>query len=126
VSRKKSQVRVLVVEDEFIIALQIQEYVRDYGCQLTWRESTLEGARATVLRYTPDLCLLDTNLEGEQNFEIAGLLKQLKVPFAFITDVKKDAVPDEWKNYLILKKPFIYADISRILDSLLGSSSAFA
>lgn len=117
--RRLSQVRALVVEDELIVALHIEQLLGTYGCQLRWRESTFEGALATVLRYTPDVCLLDVDLNGVKSYPIAEVLERLKVPFAFVAGSGDGALATPWQKHAILKKPFIFVDIRTILDKLL-------
>jgi FixJ family two-component response regulator len=90
-----------------------------YGCQLRWRESTFEGALATVLRYTPDVCLLDVDLNGVKSYPIAEVLERLQVPFAFVTGSGDGALATPWQKHAILKKPFVFADMRTILDKLL-------
>jgi CheY-like chemotaxis protein len=117
--RRLSQVRALVVEDELIVARQIEQLLGAYGCQLRWRESTFEGALATVLRYTPDVCLLDVDLNGVKSYPIAEVLERLRVPFAFVTGPGDGEFVTPWQKHAALKKPVVLADMSTLLDMLL-------
>jgi CheY-like chemotaxis protein len=114
--RRLSQVRALVVEDELIVARHVEQLLGAYGCQLRWRESTFEGALATVLRYTPDVCLLDVDLNGVKSYPIAEVLERLRVPFVFVTGPGEGELVTPWQKHAVLKKPLVLADMSTLLD----------
>ena len=77
--------RILIVEDELVIALMMEEIVREMGCAVSGIAGTLGMARLQFAKRDFDAVLLDVNLDGEYNPETADLLLEMGVPFAFVT-----------------------------------------
>jgi len=64
--------RVLVVEDEFLLRLELEEWLRSAGCAIIGPFSALEPARVVAARREPiDLAILDTNLNGQMVYPLA-------------------------------------------------------
>ena len=64
--------RVLVVEDEFFLRLELEEWLRSAGCAIIGPFSALEPARVVAARREPiDLAILDTNLNGQMVYPLA-------------------------------------------------------
>ena len=66
--------RILIVEDELLIAALIGEMVREIGYRVSGTAPTLAMARLEFAKRNFDAVLLDLNLEGQQHPEIADLL----------------------------------------------------
>lgn len=79
--------KILVVEDESIIAMDIQMTLQSLGYDVPCVASTGEEAIAKVSKHKPDLILMDINLEGEMNgIEAAVIIRsRFKVPVVFLT-----------------------------------------
>jgi CheY-like chemotaxis protein len=73
--------KVLVVEDEAIIALMVEEALLDEGADVIGPAFTLQQALALLKHHTPAVATLDLNLGGEQSTEVANALNALHVPF---------------------------------------------
>ena len=63
--------RILIVEDEFMIALDIQAIVTDLGCTPVGLASSVSNALAVLEQVPVDAALLDINLQGTQSFAVA-------------------------------------------------------
>ena len=78
--------RILIVEDDLVIALMMEEIVGNMGsCAVSGIAGTLGMARLQFAKRDFDAVLLDVNLGGEYNPEIGDLLLEMGVPFAFVT-----------------------------------------
>ncbi|RZJ98040.1 MAG: response regulator [Novosphingobium sp.] len=78
--------RVLIVEDEAMVALELQYAFEDEGAEIVGPAQTLARALATVSQdHEIDVALLDVDLAGENIYPVADLLRQRGVPFAFHT-----------------------------------------
>ncbi len=78
--------RVLIVEDEALLALELQLAFEDEGAEVIGPALTLATARQTVAHAREiDLAVLDVDLAGEEVYPIAELLLQRGVPFLFHT-----------------------------------------
>jgi len=77
--------RVLVVEDEALIALQIEDAIQAMGCEVVGPASSVDAALELLRAGAPDAAVLDINLGGEPSERVASALAALGVPFLFCT-----------------------------------------
>lgn len=112
--------RVLIVEDEFMIALDIQAMITDLGCAAVALASTVEKALSLLEQDAFDIVLLDINLSGASSFPVAEMLAERKIPFAFLSGYDSQILPASFAERPILKKPFSERDLSALLTNLCG------
>lgn len=110
--------RVLVVEDEFMIAMAVEAVVTDAGGIVVDMAATLEQAVALAETAEFDAALLDINLNGENSFPVAHILGKRGIPFAFVTGYGRKMVPDAFAAAPILTKPYARNELMRVLGSL--------
>jgi two-component system, response regulator PdtaR len=72
---------VLVVEDEFLIAMELVGILEEAGCIVIGPAPTIETALTLLERHQPDACVLDVNLRGTRSAPVATALKAQNVPF---------------------------------------------
>jgi DNA-binding response OmpR family regulator len=97
--------RILVVEDNFLLAESLQMLLREWGCEAIGPASRLARA-LDIARSTPlDGALLDINLAGEMSFPVATLLRERGVPFVFLTGYTQIEMPSELRDTPVLAKP---------------------
>lgn len=77
--------KVLVVEDEMIVALDICEHLEPLGCEIVGPAPTVKKALTALETHTPDLALLDENLDGEIVTPIAETLERRNIPFVIVS-----------------------------------------
>ena len=77
--------RILIVEDDLVIALMIEEFVREFGYAVSSVAGTVAMARQQIAQRNFGAVLLDINMEGEYQPETADILLEAEVPFAFVT-----------------------------------------
>ena len=73
--------RILVVEDEYIVALDLEDALRDLGCEVLGPVSSIAQALSLLARERPDAVTLDLNLLDGLTVPVAELLVTLGVPF---------------------------------------------
>ena len=73
--------RVLVVEDEFLIAMELEAVLRRAGFEVIGPVSTVEAALQRIGAARPDAAVLDVSLRGEKVTPVAQVLLTLNVPF---------------------------------------------
>lgn len=109
--------RVLIVEDEPLVAMLLEDMVADAGYVVAGCVSAisqaLEFARDKGAQF--DVAILDVNLSGQPSFPIAEALAVQGKPFAFATGYGPAGLPDEWRSRPTLQKPFSAADVETIL-----------
>ena len=122
-SQQRSRIRtrrILIVEDDLVIALMMEEIVREMGCAVSGIAGTLGMARLQFAKRDFDAVLLDVNLGGEYNPETADLLLEMGVPFAFVTGYDYVVEPRH-DNVPLLQKPFSSIQLRVLVEQLLGS-----
>lgn len=99
--------RVLVLEDNLIIAMEAEEILLAIGSQKVELASNLDEALAAVNLGQYDLALLDVNLGEAMSFNFARLLVERGVPFGFVSGYSDtQEFPDDLQAAPLLVKPF--------------------
>jgi CheY-like chemotaxis protein len=108
---------VLLVEDNFIIALDTEHILRTLGIANVRTARSVGQALDQIAAAPPEFALLDVNLGDEKCFEIASRLQALGVPFAFATGYGDDhsLLPAEFAHALIAAKPYSAEDLDRVV-----------
>lgn len=117
--------RVLLVEDEFLIASDLAQLLRQQGAEVLGPASTVRGALA-LLRDAPapDGAVLDVNLRGEMAFPVADALRDRGVPFVFATGYTNEMIPVRYASVPCCEKPFDGPEIVRALAAQYGAAAA--
>lgn len=111
--------RILVVEDEAMVALLIEDLINDCGAEVAASASTAAAAVELARECTVDLALLDVNLgEGETSFEAAEVLRDRGVRFAFLTGYGTQGVRADLREAPILGKPIDPEALRRLLNTI--------
>ncbi len=113
--------KILVVEDEMIIALLIERMINNLGHEVVDKVSSGEDAIAAALEHEPDLILMDIRLKGDlDGIEAMGRIQENKnIPVIYIsgnTDSVHQEKIEETEYLEFLSKPITLSDLSRSLD----------
>jgi DNA-binding response OmpR family regulator len=112
--------RALLVEDEALIALELEDMLAQAGFETTIC-STVEQALIVAKTAALDVAVLDVNLNGKLVFPVAHVLCQRKIPFVFLTGYARDLViPADLRNSVVLKKPFEQRHVISALHREMG------
>ncbi|MFI4963960.1 MAG: response regulator [Caulobacterales bacterium] len=110
--------RVLVVEDEYLIAMIIEEVLSELGCHVVGPEGALQPAM-TLARDEPlDAAILDVTIRGGQVFPVAKILLERGVPFVLASGYGDWALPEALQNQPRLTKPFDSAELQRAMSAI--------
>ena len=97
--------QILVVEDEFLLALEVEAALIGFGCSVVGPYAklgkALDAARCTEL----DGAVLDINLNGEMVYPLAELLDTRGIPFVFLTGYVASDIPERFRHHRRLQKP---------------------
>jgi DNA-binding response OmpR family regulator len=115
--------RVLVVEDEMLIGMLLEDMLTDLGHEVAAVVPRLKDALAAVDKETYDLAILDVHLHGESAFPVAEALIAKGVPFVFATGYGERGLPENYRNWPVLQKPFAKDDLERVLKTLADQSA---
>lgn len=113
--------RILVVEDESLVAMLLETILEDMGCTAVGPAATVDEGLALVADGARlDAALLDVNVAGRQVFPIAQALRDRGVPFVFSTGYGEGGLPDEWRGQTTIQKPFTEAAVRDALMRAVG------
>jgi CheY-like chemotaxis protein len=115
--------RILVVEDEMMIAMLVEDMLAELGCSVVGPAHALDTA--LVLASTElglDAALLDVNLGGQPVFAVADALRAKGVPAIFSTGYGDAGLREIDRGCPVLQKPFRAHDLARALNEALGTS----
>ena len=100
-----SRKRVLLVEDESLIAMMMDQSLRELDLDVVGPFGTVQEALAAINREPVDAGILDINLAGEMAYPIARLLQARKVPFVFMTGYGAETTAALFPDVRIFQKP---------------------
>jgi CheY-like chemotaxis protein len=114
--------RVLVVEDEMMIAMLVEDMLSELGCAVVGPAHALDAALelARTARGL-DAALLDVNLAGQPVFAVADALREKGVPAIFSTGYGDAGLREVDRGAPVLQKPFRAGDLARALTEALGA-----
>ncbi|TCK84227.1 response regulator [Paraburkholderia sp. BL9I2N2] len=100
--------RVLIVEDDFVVAQALCGLIEDAGAKVIgpigWLDEALAYVRSNEDKF--DSAVLDVNLHGEKSYAIADWLVERNVRFVFTTGYGADALDPAYASYPRCEKPF--------------------
>jgi CheY-like chemotaxis protein len=113
--------RLLVVEDEAMVAMMVEDMLADLGCTVVEVAGTV--AKGLALASSEDAALdgalLDINVGGEKVFPVAEALAARRVPFVFATGYGAAGLEARFAGVPVLAKPFQRTALERALTTLL-------
>lgn len=111
--------RVLLVEDEPLIAMMIEDFLDVLGHQVAGTAEDVAGALPLVAAGGIDAAILDVNLRsGEKSWPVADALAEQGVPYIFATGGGDDGIPEAHRGAPRLMKPFTMESVEQVLVSI--------
>src|ERR1700730_18734955 len=102
-----SRLRILVVEDEGLIALNLERMLHHFGCEVIGPISEIGHIIDAVRKHCPDGALLDVNLRGRKVFDVLPELTSFGVPFVLISGYDDPTLfPAAFRDLPRIAKPF--------------------
>ena len=111
--------RVMIVEDEALIAMTVAQYVASYGYEVVGPFGKVSQALSSLQEQPVDAAVLDVQLDREIVFPVAMELTARRIPFAFLTARQPQAFPEQFKRTDRVSKPFRQAELKRALSKLI-------
>ena len=103
--------RILVVEDDMMIAVLIEEVLQELGCVVVGPVGKLDAALHLAGSETLDAAVLDVNIRGSEVFPVAERLRIRGIPFVLASGYGDWALPDAFRRQPRLTKPFTYEEL---------------
>ena len=110
----------LVVEDELFVAMLVEDMLGDLGCAIIGPIGSAMEAEAAARIEVFDFALLDVNLDGETSFAAADVLRERRIPFAFVTGYGEQGVRLDLRDVPVLSKPIDPRLLAQVIDSTRG------
>lgn len=110
--------RILVVEDDMMIAVLIEEVLQDLGCIVVGPVSKLDQALQLANNEVFDAAILDVTIRGGKVFPVAESLQSRGIPFVFASGYGDWALPTSLQGQTRLTKPFTIEELQGKLRSL--------
>ncbi|PWC29693.1 HWE histidine kinase domain-containing protein [Teichococcus aestuarii] len=113
--------RVLLVEDNLLIAMDAEDQLRRLGGTAVDVASSVQAALRMLEHAVPQVALLDVNLGRESSFPVADALLARGIPFVFATGYgEADAFPDRFRSSEVISKPYTMAEMRTALQRSMG------
>jgi len=106
--------RIMVVEDESLVALALTDYLSDLGFSIVGPFARLADAKHALTQGQVDAAILDVNLEGVPIYPLAEILVERETPFVFVTGYGAESIEPRFKHVPILQKPIEEEALKRL------------
>ncbi|WP_245414866.1 response regulator [Aureimonas flava] len=115
--------RVFAVEDESLVAMQLEDMLEELGCVLVGLAMRVRRAMEMLDRGEAiDVAILDVNIAGEKVFPVAERLHEAGVPFLFATGYGRAGLEGQWLDRPVVQKPYTPDQIAAaILEARAGT-----
>jgi CheY-like chemotaxis protein len=108
--------RILVVEDEYLIAMSLQDALESAGSIVLGPASSVEKAIKTIESETRiDAAVLDVNLGGVLAYPVADMLIARKIPFVFTSGYEDNVLRSRYSQVKTCPKPYLFPAIEEAL-----------
>ncbi len=107
--------RILVVEDEMVVAMLLEDMLADLGCEVVGPASRVEEALRLAGSQAVDGAVLDVNVAGAEVYPVAEALAQRGIPFVFATGYGTVGLRDDYRGAPTVQKPFRQDELARII-----------
>lgn len=115
--------RVLIVEDETLVALLMEDILSEFHCHVVGTVSRVSQALDLLKTEPVDVAILDVNVAGQEVYPVAAVLNEKGTPFIFATGYGEGGIATPWADRPVLQKPFQNADlVQAVLTALDGKS----
>jgi PAS domain S-box-containing protein len=125
--------RVLLVEDEILVAMMMRDTLTELGFSVVGPFSRLAEAMVAAVHDELDAGIIDINLGGEFVYPVAGVLVARRIPFVFVTGYGVESIDGRFGSVPVIKKPlhrqmlekfFVRADCGETITSLAAGREA--
>jgi DNA-binding NtrC family response regulator len=113
---KLSDRRILVVEDEVVIAMELQDLLAEAGCRNVLVAGSVGAALDTLAAEALDGAVLDVSVGGEAVFPVADALADKSVPYVLVTGHSVSSLPERMRDRPLMLKPYDPRNLITLLE----------
>ena len=110
--------RVLVIEDEVLIAMVLEDMLDILGHTVVGTPATFAEAEAAIAAGGFDLVIADVNLGAEPIYPLADAVVAAGIPLILATGSHRDTLPPRFADVLVLEKPYALAAIETVIEQI--------
>ena len=118
--------RILVVEDEMMVALLLEDMLVDLGCTVAGSVVCVDDALALIGELGLDAAVLDVNLSGQMSYPVADALIAAGVPFVFSTGYAAGRIQEDYRKFPALQKPYHVSELANALAGVMALAAPAA
>lgn len=107
--------RVLIVEDEVLLALYLEDLLTALGHDVVGQATRIDKAMELAREIPIDFAILDINVAGTKSFPVADILCGRRIPFAFATGYGTEGLVDGYRDFPVLRKPYAQEELERTI-----------
>jgi DNA-binding response OmpR family regulator len=111
--------RVFVVEDEPMIRMMLTDMLEELGYRAVAEAGDVEKAAKLAQSAEFDLAILDVNVRGKLITPVAELIRAREVPMIFATGYGSEGLPEEFRDFPALQKPFQLEALAAMIDEVM-------
>lgn len=116
--------RILVVEDEALVAMLVEDVLRQYGYTIVGPASRVAQALGLAAGEAIDAAILDVNVAGETVFPVADRLAERGIPIVFLTGYGASGLPPRYQRHTVLDKPIEAEKLAAAVAAAVGKGGA--
>jgi DNA-binding NarL/FixJ family response regulator len=113
---------VLLVEDEALIAIYLEDLMKELGIRFLGPIATMAEALRQAQTAQIDAAILNWILEGQPAYAIAEALDNRHIPFGFASGVLRGAIDTKWADRPFITKPYTIEGLRELLNTLLSKT----
>lgn len=114
--------RVLLVEDEAMVAMLLEDLLAEMGCTVVAVASRIDAAMQAAQTLDYDLAILDVNLDGRETYPVADAITARNLPSVFVTGYGPSGLREPYRHLPVLTKPFREAELRKIVTLALAAA----
>lgn len=111
--------RILVVDDEPLISMLVEDWLTELGCEVVGPAASVADGLKLAESTELDGAILDVNLGNETCYPLADALRNRGVPLAFATGDGSLGEVFNFRDPIMVPKPFDFATVKAAVEALL-------
>lgn len=115
--------RILVVEDELMLALEVERLLGELACEVVGSVGSVRKALATLEVAAVDGAVLDVHLRDGFVYPVTSVLSTRNIPYLFVTGYDADVLPLEVRNRPRLRKPLESRSFQRLAHEVFADGA---
>jgi DNA-binding response OmpR family regulator len=120
---RASALRIFIVEDEMLLAMNLEDMVNELGHEVVAVASRISQALTIAANADFNLAILDLNLAGDSSFPVADVLRSRDILFMFATGYGAQGLTEKYLNETVLPKPYGMRELRKAIDSVMDASA---